>query len=350
MLLRYFLKRFFLQFILFLGGLVPLFSSCNVIVRLASVPFSFQIMKLLWLMLPLICVFAVPIASALAVGITVGNLFSRDELLLLQYFPEARRKLGLATWIFSFVLFAAYVPMVFQLAPASYWKGKRFLFRAAQTQIENLPENKFHKIGSRCTIFFQEKVKEGSSFKNLLLMVRQKKENSFDGKEFLVTAQGGTIDDGVLNLFDGVIYNNGDKNQYVTSFKKLELAFEEMFFPSGEKLKKQTKFLEVDELVDKSKKNLRAFQEFHKRVGQVLWQLLLPFLMLWLMMFFGKKRSNLLLSVIVGGGLFLFSYISLNMAYFFLSKNLFSLSIFYGIPIGVALVAVLLGRTNISGY
>lgn len=337
MLLRYFLTKFFIRLLLLLVTLVPVFSSCDMIARLASVPFSFQILKFFWFMLPLICQFALPIASSLAVGITVGNLFARDELLLLHYFPDVRRKLELAVWIFSFFLILLFIPLLFKIAPASYWEGKRFLIRAAQVQIENLPPKQFHQVASRCTIFFKDKKKEEvgekTKFKHILLMVRQK-----NNKEYLVSAEEGEVHDGTLTLSIGTIYNKDIKNECVAGFKKLEIAFEKLFFDAEKKAKKPTKFLTWQEMVQKEKAsdNFNKFKELHKRVGLVLWQLLFPFLMLWIIMLFGQAKSNLLMSVLVGGGLFLGSYIHVNMAYF-ISGTLLSV-VFYCVPLVTATV------------
>lgn len=302
------------------------------IVRLAAIPFSFHIIKLFWLMIPLICIFAMPIASALAVGVTVGELFARDELLLVRYFSGARKKLELSVWIFAFALLVCYIPLIFEFAPSGYWKGKRFLVRAAQIQIEHLSPQKFHSIASYCTIFFKKKFisKEGTTqFQDILLMVHQKNK-----KQYLVTAQKGILESGVLKLSFGTIYNNNNaNNQAIVGFKDLEIAFEKMFFDTENTLKKPSKFLTYNELIATYPTDDRAWQEFHKRIGHLIWQLFLPFMVLWTMMLFAKIKSNLLLSVVVSGGLFLCSYLSLNMAYFFLNRFWVTIFVFYSIPV-----------------
>jgi lipopolysaccharide export LptBFGC system permease protein LptF len=295
-------------------------------------------------MLPLVCTFAIPIASSLAVGITVGNLFSRDEIIILKYFPGARKKLELSVWLFSFLLLIMYVPFLFQLAPDGYWEGKRFLVRAAQTQIENLPARTFHKIASRCTIFFREKDSDepgNTIFNDILLMVRQK-----NNKQYVVTANFAVLKKGVLCLQQGTIYNgdNSSSKECVAAFKNLDIAFEKMFFDANKKIIRPTKFLTWRELILSAESDNKSWQELHKRVGQVIWQILLPFLMLWAMMIFGRPKSNLLLSVVVSGSFFLFSYISLNMAYFFLNRLWSSLIIFYSIPLLIATFFYILYR------
>lgn len=289
-------------------------------------------------MLPLVAIFAMPIAGALAVSLTIGNLFARDELLVLRYFAHARRHLEMAVLVFAVVLVVGYGPLVFWGAPKGYWAGKQFLIRAAHQQIENLPAQTFHHIASRCTVFFKEKerTEDGDTrFTDILLMVQEKNK-----KEYLVTARYGLLQQGTLILSEGTIYNNAIGDHCVAVFKTLEIAFEEMFFGSAKKLAKPVKFLTINELIE-ARETPRVWQELHKRCGQILWQLILPFLIFFLMVLFCRQKSNVLLSVVVSGAVFLFSYISLNMAYFFLSGAWWRLTLFYGVPVGLF---VLLGR------
>lgn len=335
MLFRYFLKRFFFLFVFTLAGLIPLFASCDVVVRLASMPFSFQILKLFWFMLPLVCLFAIPIASCFAVGITVGNLFSRNELLLFQFFPQSRRVLECSVFLFSIVLTILFTPLLFRWAPESYWRGKQLLIHAAQQQIENLPAQQFHQIASRGTIFFEDKKHDdlgNTRFIHVLLMVREKND-----KQYLVTAKSGVLRDGVLTLFDGTIYNNSLKTHCVATCKSLDIAFEKIFFESAGSIKKPPKFMSLHELRNRFSHDKHAWKELHKRLVQLLWQFLLPILIFLGMMIFAKQKSNILLSVVLSGAFFLFSYISVNMAYFFLQQTWLSLSIFYGTPFVILL-------------
>ena len=119
-------------------------------------------------------------------------------------------------------------------------------------------------------------------------------------------------------------------------YQSLEIAFEKMFFDVEKKVSKHVKFLRWRELYEHFRQNDNVWRELCKRVAQILWQLLLPFLSMWAMMMLSRQRSNLLLSVIVSGAMFLFSYISLNAAYFFLQKAWWTVLVFYSIPIVVA--------------
>ena len=101
----------------------------------------------------------------------MASIFSRGESVLFHFFPLAQQKLELSVFLFSIAILITYVPFVFWWAPQSYWTGKRFLVRAAQQQIENLPAQKFHQIASRATIFFKSKSGKPVQFNDILLMV-----------------------------------------------------------------------------------------------------------------------------------------------------------------------------------
>jgi len=287
-------------------------------------------------MLPFVCIFAIPIASCLAIGTTVGNIFAKDELLLFRFFPQARKKLQIAVWSFAVVLAVIFIPLLFQWAPQGYWQGKRFLLKAMHLQIEGLPPKQFHSIASRGTIFFRDKdqtAKGNTKFTNILLMMRQKNK-----KQYLVVATFGVLHQGFLELFDGTIYTNETQSHYIATFQSLEIDFERMFLDAENNALKPVRFATFRELVKAKDKRDDSWKELHKRLAQILWQLLLPFLVFLSMMLWSRNRSNLLLSVLVSGGLFLGSYVSVNMAYFFLQRSLWSLVIFYGIPIGITSV------------
>jgi hypothetical protein len=281
-------------------------------------------------MLPLVCVFAIPVATSLAVGFTVGSIFSRGESVLFHFFPLARQKLELSVFIFSIAILIIYIPFVFWWAPQGYWSGKQFLFRAAQQQIENLPAQKFHRITSRATIFFKSKSGNPARFNDILLMVGG---TAPQVRKYFITAQTGILTNGILNLSNGTIYT-AVPHEGIATFKFLEVAFEKIFFSQNTAAKK-VKFLSWEELT-KERANLDVWKELHKRIAQIIWQLLLPFLIFWGMMFLSKPKSNILLSGVLSGGLFLASYISLNTAYYLLDGSLSKLIIFYLIPIAAA--------------
>ena len=338
MFVRYFLYRFFIIFSLALAGLIPLFATSDLVVRLASVPFSFQILKLFGFMLPMVCLFAFPIAACLAIGLVVGQVFTRGEAVNFRFFPLARHAIEKAVLLFSIVFFLLYVPFLFWWAPQGYWAGKRFLINAAQQQIENLPAKKFHSVASRGTIFFKEKSldRDGSTkFHDLLLMVREK-----DEKQYLVTSREGLLKQGFLYLYDGTIYNNALKKHSVATFEELEIAFEKLFFQKTGMGRRHVKFMTWEELRE-GNRGTPPWKELHKRSAQLIWQLLLPFLIFWAMMSIGRERSNLLLSVLVSGGFFLLSYISLNMAHYLLTGSSLSMGIFYMIPAGTTILTYL---------
>jgi len=312
------------------------------LMRLASISFSLHLLKLFGFMLPLVCVFAFPIAGALAVGITVGHLFAQGESVLLHFFPHAGRSCKRAVVFFSLCLAIVYAPLIFVWSPGGYWAGKRFLIQAAQQQIENLPSQKFHQIASKCTIYFKGKEKTGEGyarFNGILLRATEKGTGHSEMKKYLVTAHHAILQKGVMTFFDGTLYNNSIRNHCIATFKEMVVEFEKIFFHEIEgRHQKPTKFMLFGELVEAYKKDGGAFKEMHKRIAQLLWILLIPLIMFWGMMILAKEKSNLLLGVILGGSLFLFSYISLNMAYIFKGDGLLPIAVLYGIPVAVGLI------------
>lgn len=304
-------------------GLVPLFACADTLVRLMGVSFSFQLLKFFLFILPLVCVFAVPLATCLSVQLTVGNLFIGNEVLLLHFLLRARKSIGRAVGIFAIVLTLLYIPLVFEWAPNSYWNGKSFLLSIAQKQVEQMQPGVFHQLGSKASIFFKNKTK--NAFSEMIISFREQQT------PYTICAQMGELENGILVLTNGAMHSWSGKREYQAQFETMELALEKIFLKNdGGSVQKPTKFFTYSELM--AAQDEPAFKEWHKRIVQILWQFLLPFLSLWAMLVFAQAKSNILLSIILSGFLFLFSYISLNSAYFMLYKSWWAISLFYSIP------------------
>lgn len=341
-LFRFFIKQLLSRFSLFFICLVPIFASCDIIVRLTTINFSFKFFRFFVFILPLVSVFAIPISVCLSVGITVGDIFSRNEFLFFNFFPSIRRRLEFAILVFAVIFSLFFAPLIFKWAPEGYWNGKKFLIHTIQRQIEDLSPQRFHQIASRCTIFFKKKkFDKQCMFEDILLMMRDK-----NNKKYLITSRSGTLYKGILELFDGTIYNNDEKNHCVATFKSLEIAFERIFFGSDKKIRRAKKFLTIKELFKISESDDDAWKEIHKRFLQLLWQLLLPLMILWVMVIFSRQKSNILLGVVVSSSMFFLSYLNINMAYFFLSRTWWAITIFYSLPIALSFVLYKLYRSR----
>ncbi len=312
MLRLYFLKRFYLNFLIFFIALAFIFGVSDLFVRLPLVASINVMPKLFLLMLPLMAQFAIPIASALAVQMVVGNLYIEDEVLFFYFFSSARRVLHQVVLIFSISILAFYIPLIFVWAPQSYKKGKEFIIKFAKEQFYQLEPNKFHTPFSGFTLFFKQKVisDEKLVFDKMLIMFKEKQ-----GERYLINAQKGFLLNDVLFLDDGTIQNIGSNKHYFATFNQTEIDFKRFLgTDKDDKISEQLKFVSWSELKKIKNKQAGAFVEYYKRIAQIFWQFLFPFLALWGIMILGRKKSNLLISIAFSGFLFLFSYICLNVA------------------------------------
>jgi|SaaInlStandDraft_4_1057021.scaffolds.fasta_scaffold03628_3 lipopolysaccharide export LptBFGC system permease protein LptF len=335
MLFSYYLKKFFFLFVCILAALIPIFASCDLMVRIIAIPITYKLCSFFLFIIPLVALFASPLAACLSVQVPLGNLFIADEIVNFYFWKRARRALFGSVAIFSFVISIFYIPLVFQWAPESYWRGKRLIIKLAQQHIENFESNKFHNIGGRATLFFKNKlILSGKmQFEHIVFMFKEK-----DGQRSIVTAKQGDFLDNIFSLKDGALYRTDSEHHYVSSFKHLEVAANQIFGKKENTVFRHPKFLTLRDLLKQKELNDFAWKEFHKRLIQILWQILLPFMALFTIFIFGKKRSNILISIVLSGILFLLSYVSLNFASLLLDRNILSLLFFYCIPVGCMLV------------
>ncbi|MFH1461662.1 MAG: LptF/LptG family permease, partial [bacterium] len=146
-------------------------------------------------------------------------------------------------------------------------------------------------------------------FYKILLMYKEK-----NGDRFIVNAKKGFLSNDILFLENGFMQNVGTEKSYVVNFNKTEIDLKHFLDLQNPQFKiKDLKFFTLRELSLIKYSNLLAFIEYHKRLAQIVWQFLFPFLALFLIMLFAKRKSNLLVSVFISGSLFLISYILLNL-------------------------------------
>jgi lipopolysaccharide export LptBFGC system permease protein LptF len=313
MLFLYFLKRFYTFFFAFFAILVLVFASGDMVIRLPMLSSFFAITKIFFLMFPLMAQFSVPIASFLAVGLVCGNLHLHEEVVMIQFFSQARKTLQYAVFVFSISIVLLYIPLVFVWVPQSYHKGKDFILNVAKKQFYQLEPNKFYNLVPGFTLFFKNKACEDTKlvFEKLLLMASEKK-----GKDrYIINAKRGYLVSDALMLEDGVIQNISMGKHYVGSFAQTHIDLNRFFnIDKDKKNPKHLKFFDYNDLKTRMFERSDVLVEFFKRIAQILWQCLFPFLALCIMMVFSRKKSNLLIAVACGGLIFLFSYICLNVA------------------------------------
>ena len=311
MLFLFFLKRFYKNFIIFFVALILILAASDLFMRLPVISSMRVLPKIFLLMLPLMAQFAIPLSSCLVVQNVLGNLHVEDEVILLYYFSGAKAVLYKAVLFFSLSLLVFYVPIVTSWAPKSYRKGKLLILDLAKRHFSDLQPKKFHNLSNNFTLFFEKQKRENEKIKfhKILLMFKEKQ-----GDRFIINANKGFLSNDTLFLENGAMQSVGSSKSYIANFNQTEIDLKRFLNLENPKFKiKDLKFFTSRELSLIKKDNLPAFIEYHKRIAHILWQFLFPFLSLFLIMLFAKRKSNLLISVFLSGSLFLSSYILLNM-------------------------------------
>jgi lipopolysaccharide export LptBFGC system permease protein LptF len=221
-----------------------------------------------------------------------------------------------------------YVPLVFLWAPQSYHRGKDFILHFAKKQFYQLVPNKFYNVVPGFTLFFKNKVYEDKKliFEKLLLMASEKKGQD----RYIINAKRGYLFGNALVLENGVIQNISVNKHYLGSFVLTQIDLDRFFdIDKDKKNPKHLKFFDYYDLKERLFDRSDVLIEFFKRMAQILWQFLFPFLALFMMMVFSRNKSNLLIAVALGGTTFLFSYICLNIAQIFYNTIFFSVSVMF---------------------
>ena len=172
-------------------------------------------------------------------------------------------------------------------------------------------------------------------FLQVIISYKDKEEN-----HYIFNAAECFIEQNSLVLKDGTIQNRVKDKWYITEFEDSSLSLDQ-FFGSGEKQDKAPKFLTMHELGKQKEKHIFR-SEMYKRYSQILWALLLPFAALFLMLLLAHKRSNLLRGLIIGGSLFLFSYVSTSLIQVLFFPTYFSLFLLFSAAILALLISYLL--------
>lgn len=349
----YFLRRFYKSFFVFLVLLILILAFGDMLTRLAVLPSVSSIPKLILLMLPLMGVFAVPVASALSVFTVVGQCYQYNEVLIFHFLPRIRGEIYKAIFIFSLSILPLYAFLVFDFAPKSYLEGKKFIVTLAKEHLSQLEPDKFHYLLPNFVIFFQEKsasssVGGGTEFRKILLMYQGN-----DKQQYIMTARKGLLDGSVLYLKNGFMQNQNAPNSYLGTFEETQISIEQLFNcdtneKSIKKIQdKHSKFLTWKDLRLFKNKILSVLIEYHSRIAKILWQLLLPFLSFWVLCIWGRLASNnLVLSILGTTVLFLFTYLHVNIVRIFWISYSFGFLFLYGMIFFVSAFAYFLQQRS----
>ncbi len=304
-----------------------LLAASNVFVRLPGI-MSLRVIPILFMvMLPLVAIFAMPIASTLAIQNVIGNLFINDELLFISLTRRARIALYKAVLLFSLSLVAIYMPLVFFWAPQSYSRGKQMLVSFAYEQIMHLEAQTFHTLVDGMTVYFSSKTvqqhvdghgsvnqshnnQNETHFNHIFLALSPKNKD-----QYFLTAKQGYLAADHLIMEQGSLLLIKKQRCYSAQFSGVHIDLQQLWsLDQKDSITKDVKFHPLPELIQNMKTQLSSYIEFHKRIAQLLWQFLLPFLALFLVMILGQRKSTMLMGIITSGLLFFIQYIALTLA------------------------------------
>ena len=305
----FFVKQFLMAFTGSLAILVAIFATSDLFMRGSTVISIAIAPSFLCTMLPMLAVLVFPLATGLAIALPIGNLLINDELIFIQYVQRARAALHKTVLLLSVLLTVIYGVLVFWWAPQSHLQGKQMLLSFAGTQFAQLEPGIFHTPFPGLTLYFKHKAIIGETkdveYEPIFLAYFN------DRQRYFFTARQGLVRDGIIYLRSGQIYSISQRQNHVIQFKETEINIKH-FSDSG-KISQQSyrlKFMTLWQLWHHKAIDHEALVELHKRIVQIIWQFLFPFFALFGVMVFGNRKSNLLLSLIFVGGLYIFSYAS----------------------------------------
>lgn len=311
MLFLHLFKKLYKSFVYFFILFVFIFAVSDFFIRMPILTSISITPKIFLLMFPLMTQFAMPIASCFAPEIVIGKLFIKDEFLFFHFFKKARKKLFFMTLLFSISITFIYTPLILFWVPKSYKKGKELILKIAKEQFHQLDPNKFYVLTPELNFFFKKKFKKNDKlcFEKILMAFNDK-----DGERYIACATKGFLKQDTLILKNGTIQNLNTNKYHFLSFEKTEIILSNFFNKNNNnEQNKQLKFLSWNNLKKIKQYSNEAFMEYHKRIVQILWQFFFPFLGLLGIIIFARRKSNLLISVLLCGSLFLFSYINVNL-------------------------------------
>lgn len=346
MLITYFLRRFMQQASIYFAVLVALFLSCNLVTKLPVVYTFSTIPVLIWLLLPVMALFALPLAASMAVFSVVASHKIYDELLMLDFLPPARRALRRAGLLFALGTGLIYAILALCIAPNSYLASKKVLITAVKDQLVQLEPGIFHQPLPMVSFFVQEKhydqVLHSTVFTNLMLVITQR-----SGEWLLFTAHQGFFYQGSLALCRGRLVALQGKQVHAAAFQRTYVNLESYVGP-GEQVKglSGAKFQTISGLLGIYSSNHEAYFELHKRFAQTLWHIIL--VLLALVLAYLLQQSSLLASICWCGSIFLFSYIMVALGQTLQHVPILALALLYG-P-AVAAMLLILVILKIKGF
>lgn len=328
MLIQFFIRRFLKQFLVCCTLVTGLLAASNLFVRLPGIMSIHVIPAVVMVMLPLVGLFAVPLASTLSLQLVIGELLIQDELLFLSYVKQARSALYKSIVLFTLLIMTLYLPLVLFWAPTSYNRGKQLLVSFACNQLKHLETKTLHTLIDEVTVYFKDKQSLGNTtqFKNIFLVLKNKTR-----EQYFFTAREGILDDTTLQLVYGSVLIVHADECYTAYFEEAQVNLEQLLhIHEQDSHNHDAKFKILPQLLSSSEKSMTV--EFHKRIAQIMWQFLLPFMAFFLLMMRRNRTRSMLWSIIYSGMLFFAQYMTLTLAQAFQRSSVCMLILFYFSP------------------
>ncbi len=315
-------------------------ATADVLMRLGQTQIAGFLPQLFVYALPVISLFALPIAASLAVQTQMGAWQESSAIILFRSLAGMQRMLRRSLLFFSCTLGLCYLPLVFDIAPRSASASRNIVLHFAKDHLRKLEPHVPHQLGSGSLVFFHEKSERGDAlaFKKILIRFR-------DGHgSHVVSAQEGVMHDDRLYLRNGTMHSDTGKH-LSASFGSMHLDLDR-FFPAPEGAKQdKASHLSFKQLWGGMFSDSKVTLEFHTRLVRLLWLLLFPFLALAGVLWFGREgQSGLAQSIAWSAGLFLVSYLIISVASACASSPLLAYPLLYGGSGAVWLCILRLGR------
>lgn len=333
MISRYFFKAMIYSAAGALSALALVFSCADAIVRLSYVPSLRFMPQIMGGMLGPILLLVSPLALALGAASLVAHLYHHHEIVMIYFLSGVRQKLYLAAISMSMLASVWYVPLIMYWAPHSYWQSKQIMMHFACHELDSLAPGQFHHPVSGVMIYFDRKL-PGSVFKRIIIRYQR------SGKPALIVAESGNLYNNTLYLRKGVIMHLVANQEVTARFARSTIALSDLFGSKPDTQSSdaarysQMKYLRYHELRELSAINNKAWIALHGRYVQILWLFVLPLCGLWGMLSFSRPGSpNMVLSLVLDGLLFLFSYINISFASAFWKHPLVAFLVLYASPV-----------------
>lgn len=304
-------------------------------------------------MIPLLSVFAIPIASCLSTTLTLGRLFDTHEILMVAYLPQLKKHFLHSLLFFSFLLPMLYVPLVLDWAPSTYFLGKRYMVILAKDRLTQLESGTFHIFLGKCTLFFKRREsfvnkKTGEIVSKLMNVIVEFERGE---QRYRIVAEEGFFEGDFFIVINGSIRTIGDDKSYLVTFKKSEINLHELLSTVEYELpQKSTKYLSWNEVKEQYRESSDVYFEFHVRIVRIIWQFFFPFLAALLMLTFATlDGNNLLKSIAYSIGCVFVSYVGIGFAQSVKALSLsYSIALLYGSLIAFVCATLLIYRKKSS--